>query len=109
MIPKTTTVEIIVLCLLVAAVLGAGIYAYSVPPEPSRTHQVAESSQPYAYSVLENQGYTSIGLGGHPLLACGEQDSMFTSYNFTAINPAGLETEGAVCCGLLFKSCTIRF
>ena len=58
-------------------------------------------------STLLNQGYKNIVVDNAPtILACGKD---FLGNGFRATNPAGQETSGYVCRGLLFKGATIRF
>lgn len=60
-----------------------------------------------AKRTLYNSGYTDIHLTGWKPLTCDEKD--FSSTGFRAKNPAGRIVTGVVCCGMLFKSCTVRF
>lgn len=66
--------------------------------------QVSEDT---AKQTLQGAGYTEIHLTGWAPLACSEEDTL--SQGFTAKGPSGLPVEGTVCCGLVFKNCTIRF
>ena len=59
-----------------------------------------------AAHVLKAAGYTEVELGGYAWLDCSEDDSLKTS--FTAKGPSGVRVEGAVCCGMLAKNCTLR-
>ena len=59
--------------------------------------------------VLVQQGYTNIQMTGVPMWGCSEDDSMIASSNFTATAPSGDNVDGTVCCGLVFKGCTVRF
>jgi hypothetical protein len=58
-------------------------------------------------NTLESAGYTDITFEGHSFFLCGQDDVYSTK--FTAVNPRGIQVSGAVCCGLLFKGCTIRY
>lgn len=60
-----------------------------------------------AVEVLEAQGFTNIQTHGYAFFACSEDDTFATK--FTATGPTGKPASGAVCCGLLFKNCTVRF
>lgn len=57
--------------------------------------------------ALENAGYSNVKITGWSPLSCGRDDSFSTG--FIATNPKGKRVKGVVCCGLLFKQCTIRF
>ena len=58
-------------------------------------------------STLESSGYSDVKTGGYSWFSCGNDDTYAT--NFTAKNPAGRYVSGVVCCGLLFKGCTVRY
>ena len=60
-----------------------------------------------ALEALESQGMTDIQITGWAPLSCSQQD--FSSTGFKAVNPNGKAVKGVVCCGLVFKSCTIRW
>lgn len=57
--------------------------------------------------TLESSGYTEISITGWAPLTCGKDDTFSTG--FTAKNPQGRRVSGVVCCGLVFKGCTVRF
>ena len=57
--------------------------------------------------TLRAAGFTEIVVTGWAPMACGKDDTWSTG--FTAKNPNGRHVSGVVCCGLIFKSCTIRF
>lgn len=59
--------------------------------------------------ILIQQGYTNIRMTGTPFFGCSKDDSFFASSNFTATAPTGDDVEGTVCCGLMFKGCTVRW
>lgn len=63
-----------------------------------------ESSTRHA---LANEGFTDVEITGFDLWACGDDD--FSCTAFTATNPQGARVEGAVGCGLILKSCTVRW
>jgi len=50
--------------------------------------------------TLKIAGYTDISITGWAPMSCS---------GVTALNPLGKPASGVVCCGLVFKSCTIRF
>jgi hypothetical protein len=56
--------------------------------------------------VLEDNGFTSVRLGGFAFFGCSEGDSL--TMNFEAIGPTGRPVSGVLCCGMVFKSCTVR-
>ena len=58
-------------------------------------------------NTLEKGGFTDIEVGSWDVFACSESD--WFSTKFIATNPVGQKTDGTVCCGLIFKSCTIRY
>jgi hypothetical protein len=62
--------------------------------------------QEKAEQVLQGAGYTEIVLEGPVVLRCSDDDQR--SRFFRAKGPTGQKVEGAVCCGLLAKNCTIR-
>lgn len=57
--------------------------------------------------ALKGAGYADIQFTGYEFFSCGERDQYHTG--FTAKDPTGSRVRGVVCCGLLFKACTIRF
>jgi hypothetical protein len=60
-----------------------------------------------ARRTLEDSGYSSIELTGGQVFGCSKDDG--TATGFRAKNPVGRKVEGVVCCGFVFKSCTVRF
>lgn len=60
-----------------------------------------------AHRALESSGYTDVRITGYDFFACSEDDFFHTG--FAAKNPNGVEVQGTVCSGLLFKNATIRF
>jgi hypothetical protein len=56
---------------------------------------------------LHNQGYINVVPTGYAFGACSKDDTYATEFH--AVSPTGSYTEGAVCCGLFLKGCTIRF
>jgi hypothetical protein len=59
-----------------------------------------------ATRVLHGAGYSDVRLLGHAWFACSDDDALSTG--FSAEGPSGERVEGAVCCGLMLKDCTIR-
>lgn len=57
--------------------------------------------------TLKSAGYSNIQTTGWSAFSCGKDDTYSTG--FVATNPSGQRVEGVVCCGLVFKGCTIRF
>ena len=57
--------------------------------------------------TLKSSGYSDIQIKGYAWFACGKDDTYAT--NFSAKNPLGRTVSGVVCCGLVFKGCTVRF
>ena len=61
-----------------------------------------------AKKALHGQGFSDIELTGYGgPFACGEDD--FSTTGFKAKNPRGQTVTGVVCCGMIMKSCTVRF
>ncbi len=59
------------------------------------------------YRALEGQGLTNAKVGDWAPLSCSEGDSV--KREFTATNPNGKRVSGVICCGLVLKSCTVRW
>lgn len=59
-----------------------------------------------ASRALHGSGFTDITLTGFSF-GCGKDDG--SSTGFEAKNPQGGRVKGVVCCGLIFKGCTVRF
>lgn len=59
-----------------------------------------------ANRALDSAGYSNVEIHGRDWFACGEGD--FYATKFTAVNPVGKPTQGAVCSGFIFKNATIR-
>jgi len=57
--------------------------------------------------ILQHQGYTSIKTTEKRFWGCSKGDYYRTG--FKAIAPTKTVVSGLVCCGLFFKSCTVRF
>lgn len=57
--------------------------------------------------TLKAHGFSDISLTGWSPMSCAEGDA--SSTGFVATNPRGERVEGVVCCGLVFKNCTVRF
>jgi len=59
-----------------------------------------------ATKILREEGYTEIQITGADPMMCGRGDHKGTK--FSAKNHAGNTVRGVVCCGAVFKGCTIR-
>lgn len=57
--------------------------------------------------TLRKAGFTEVEVGGYDWFGCSDDDTFQTK--FKARNPRGDMVNGTVCCGLIFKNCTIRF
>ena len=57
--------------------------------------------------ALQKSGYRNIQIDGWAPFNCGDNDTFSTG--FTATNSNGERVSGTVCCGLIFKGCTVRF
>lgn len=80
---------------LMVLVLGVGLFFSCVGCEAGEMGREA----------LQKAGYTDIKLGGSNKMACDSSDTL--SNEFTAkLN--GRPVRGVVCCGVVFKGCTIR-
>lgn len=98
----------IVLFMLVTALTITSCDGLEWTPQaqPEISHHRTPSRQE---RILMQQGYTNIRMTGTPLFSCSEDDSMLASSSFTATAPSGDDVDGSVCCGLMFKGCTVRF
>lgn len=65
------------------------------------------SNETDSRQALQKSGYVDIQITGWEPFSCGEDDTWSTG--FRAKNPTGQQVNGVVCCGLLIKSCTVRF
>lgn len=66
----------------------------------------------HAVKAAEGIGFTEVKVVGQHGMAptfygCGKDDSV--AFEIVGKNPTGKRTEATVCCGLFFKSCTVRF
>ncbi len=59
-----------------------------------------------AARALESAGYTNVALTGYAWFACSGDD--WSQTGFHALGPTGVATTGTVCCGLIWKNCTVR-
>ena len=57
--------------------------------------------------VAEANGLHDVEPASWAPMSCGKGDTLRS--HFTAKNAAGKDVRGTVCCGLLFKECTVRF
>jgi len=60
-----------------------------------------------AMRILQETNYKNIQITGYNWFACSSDDWSHTG--FIAENSSGTLIKGTVCCGLIFKNCTIRF
>jgi hypothetical protein len=65
------------------------------------------TNEPDTVKTLQSVGFTDIKTTGYEFFACSQDDVYHTG--FIAKNSRGEIVSGVVCCGLLFKGCTIRF
>lgn len=62
-------------------------------------------------AALESAGYGDVKITAQhgiapALYGCGKGDAV--AFEAVATNPAGKRVNAVVCCGLFFKSCTVR-
>jgi len=57
--------------------------------------------------AVEAMGMTDVQIIGYSPFSCSNDD--FSSTEFSAVNSQGQHVNGVVCCGLLFKNCTVRW
>lgn len=91
------------LAVSILVAIGIGWMILKIPNSPQES-----SGTSAAYKALESDGMENIQLKGHEFLGCAKEDSLFTSYHFEA-KKNDRNVSGSVCCGLLFKGCTIRY
>lgn len=68
---------------------------------------VACTDEAASTRALRAHGLTDIEFTGYDIWACSNDDTFSTG--FRAKNAHGETVEGAVCCGLVVKNCTVRF
>lgn len=85
-----------ILAFILATAISCLVLLFSGCTDPDRSTE-----------ILLRQGFTEIQFTGYDWFACSEDDTYSTG--FTAVGPTGINVEGTVCCGLLFKSCTVRW
>lgn len=61
---------------------------------------------PKLKASVESQGMTDVKIGDWSPMSCGD-DSI--SRDFKAKNQKGIDVKGTICCGLVFKNCTVRW
>lgn len=64
-------------------------------------------SEKNTLKTLDSAGFGDIEVTNWKPFSCGEGDWFKTGFKATNVN--GKEVTGTVCCGLIFKDCTIRF
>jgi hypothetical protein len=57
--------------------------------------------------TLMRAGYSNVQITGWKAFECGHDDTWATG--FRARTDSGRIVTGTVCCGLVFKGCTVRF
>lgn len=92
---EMTSMRKFLLCLF-TMVAGCGEFV-----EPSNAIRSAESAGWSEVRVTEQHGMAPVFYG------CGKDDSV--AFGIVGKNPAGKRANATVCCGLIFKSCTVRF
>ncbi len=65
--------------------------------------------EPRHAAAVSALGFTDARRTGDALFECSDSDSVLASATFIAKNAQGVTVTGAVCCGLMFKGCTVRF
>lgn len=78
-----------------------------LPPPTNYNNNYTRNTPSSNETRLINEGYTGVILKGSPLIWCSNDDSIFTSDKFEAYKNWH-KIEWIICCGLLFKWCTIR-
>lgn len=56
--------------------------------------------------TLEAQGFSDIERKESAPFSCSDKDGLRS--HFTATNQRGQRVEGVLCCGFVFKACTVR-
>lgn len=69
---------------------------------------IGGSDTPNYAGIVQSQGYTNVNIGDSAWMGCGKEDSVFTSVHFNALGVDRRPVSGVICCGLIFKSCTVR-
>lgn len=69
---------------------------------------MTDCSPPNYTRVVESQGYTSVRIKDAAYMGCAKEDSVFTSVHFEALGVNHEPVSGVICCGFIFKSCTVR-
>lgn len=86
---------------LTAEERSASTFTHKAANQPAR-----ETRQERAARAM---GLTDYKFEGTALIGCAKGDSALASEHFTARNVLGDKVSGTVCCGLVFKGCTVRF
>jgi hypothetical protein len=68
-------------------------------------YEATLSRAPECHRVLDSYGYTDVELTGYEVVGCGNEA---IHEGFIATSSSGLRVRGTVCCGLVFKNCTVR-
>lgn len=102
-----TLIELLIVVAIIA--IGATVVISVVSGRSNLPQLAAAPAQPdRATNTLQASGFKDISLRQPSWFACGKDDSIFMSNDFTATNPVGAQVSGTVCCGF-FKGCTVRF
>ncbi len=64
------------------------------------------TDQTKTQQTLTKMGFSHVEAGGYAFFSCGDDYTYATK--FTAVNPAGIQVDGVVCCGWL-KGCSAKF
>lgn len=82
--------------------VGFGIFLLA-----SAAENCKDTPDPKLQRAVESQGLTDVKIGDWSPMSCGQGDNI--SRSFTATNQQGHKVKGTVCCGLVFKDCTLRW
>jgi len=84
----------------------------TIPFLVSLTACGAAVNQDHAIDAMKTAGWSEVTVTGKNIVApdlmgCSEDDAVV--FYTKGKNPAGQTAEAKVCCGAVFKSCTIRY
>jgi prepilin-type N-terminal cleavage/methylation domain-containing protein len=95
--------------MIIVAIIGIlGTIVVSAIKNPAAIAELTKGDQNRVVNTLNAMGFKDISLRSASWTACGKDDSLFSSNDFTATNPIGARVSGTVCCGFM-KGCTVRF
>ncbi len=89
----------------ILAALCLSLLSCDLPDEPSPKKSPPTPSK--VEMTLTAAGFREIKEEGFAFFSCSSDDTY--GVHFTATNPMGARVSGVVCCGLVFKGCTVRF